>query len=157
MRLSEIRDRVMTELTRTVGRWAMVFDNAGNAREIESWIPSGGQGDIIITSVNSVVPGGPRLSSLLVPPMTPTESTDLLAARFGLDREKRDNYQSQLQSLADEMEHWPLALELASAYMNNCGIRIDSVYSYLRAVRSRALSDDDSGPDGLPSDPRSRH
>ncbi|MEV6527480.1 ATP-binding protein [Longispora sp. NPDC051575] len=139
----QIRAEVHTELSRLTGRWALVFDNVGDPRQVERWIPRAGRGDILITALDSAARYG-RATVIPVDVMTDGEATELLALRFALTDVERRVHQADLLQLADSLSNWPLALELASGYMNSCGITLDNVDYYLDRLKERSLHDERS-------------
>ena len=53
--------------------------------------------------------------------------------------------------LARELEGWPLALELACAYLHGSGLGIDGIPEYLDRLKLLSLSDPESVPRGYPN------
>jgi hypothetical protein len=144
-----LRGLIHSDLSRLAGRWAIVFDDATDLRGLGPWLPRHGNGDILITTVNSAPP--PTLGHRLpVPALEPAESIELLARRFDLDTPQRAEFAEPLGDLAATLEHWPLALELAAGYVLGCGLPMAQVGTYVDDVRHRALADDESVPVGYP-------
>lgn len=146
---TQIRDDVHGGLGQTPGRWAIIFDNVSQPREIEPWIPPAGRGDIIITSIDSVVRQG-AAKVINVGIMEQPEAVELLRRRLRLSESDCHRHRRELHRLADGLSYWPLALELASGYMDTCGISIDDVDYYLERLKVRSLADADSLPPNYP-------
>lgn len=144
-----LRQAVHTGLSRAAGRWLMIFDNVTYMRQADSWIPRVGTGHVIITSIDSVARHG-TADIIDVGVMELSEATELLCHRFKLDTSGLQDYQDALCSLATELSCWPLALELASGYMDSCGIGLDGVSHYLDQLKMRSLADPDSVPPAYP-------
>jgi hypothetical protein len=144
-----VRDAVHAELTRLTGRWAMIFDNVSNQRQTELWIPRSGRGDVIITSIDSTARHG-SATVINVGVMEEDEATELLRKRLGLSANDYDRYAEELRRLTKGLFCWPLALELASGYMDTCGISLDDVDYYLDQLKTQSLADADSLPPDYP-------
>jgi hypothetical protein len=138
-----------TELSRHPGRWAVIFDNVSNQRLIDPWIPRSGDGDVLITSIDSAARYG---SSAVLPvgPMTAPESVELLGNRLHLPDADRAARSAELTRLANALSCWPLALELAAGYIDTCGISLDATDRYLDQLKTQSLSDQSSLPPGYP-------
>ena len=81
--------------------------------------------------------------------MATLQAVELLRRR--LARGKPDGPQlKQLVRLARELECWPLALELASAYLHGSGLGIDGTTEYLRRLKLLSLGGHDSVPPDYP-------
>jgi hypothetical protein len=144
-----VRAQVHLELGRLAGRWLLVFDNVASPRAIESWIPSSGRGDVIICTLNAAENTG-AASVIPVSRMLREESTALLAGRLGIDDQGRAEYAASLNTLAERLEDWPLALELVAGYLRTCAIPLSSTADFLSALTERAFADADSIPPGYP-------
>ncbi|MEV8378679.1 hypothetical protein AB0P21_38420 [Kribbella sp. NPDC056861] len=145
-----IRDYVHVELSRMVGRWALVFDNVLPDRILESWIPNHGSGHIFLTSVDSQSNLG-AAHKLKVGRMTTEQAITLLATRLDLGRDIPPQGLGALERLTDTLEGWPLALELAAGYMSSCNLDITEIDSYIDIILARAVSDSSVVPPGYPS------
>ncbi|MDB6084375.1 MAG: hypothetical protein JWN43_2256 [Gammaproteobacteria bacterium] len=145
----QVRQDVHIELSRLTGRWAIVFDNVGYQRQAEPWIPRMGQGDVIVTSIDSTARHG-AAAVIDVGAMDQPEAIELLGRRLRLDGHDRQRYIGELRRLAKGLSYWPLALELAAGYLDSCGIRLDDVDHYLDQLKVRSLADPDSLPPDYP-------
>ena len=139
-----LRTAVHERLNRLAGRWLIVFDDA-EATAISSWIPRIGDGDVLITSIDSTD------CDIPVGGMNPAEAASLLANRLKLTAEQARAGASLLMRLADEMDYWPLALELAAGYLRTCGYTINDIPYYLEKLKLRSLDDRLSIPEGYPA------
>ncbi|GAB1315441.1 hypothetical protein MFIFM68171_05651 [Madurella fahalii] len=117
------------------GRWLMVIDNADNAqlfsqpRSLGKWIPECAHGSILVTTRNKVA--GSRLTQgrclIEVGKMTEGESRLLLQEKLEADNPDPDN----LSSLSSRLEHLPLALVQAAAFIQETSISVDSYLQLL--------------------------
>jgi tetratricopeptide (TPR) repeat protein len=115
---------VLSELQRR-HRWLVVFDNVSDPKGLVPYLPASSDGRILITTRN---PSWKDIGNL-IPVEVPSreESIEFLRNRIrmpeGLDAER----------LAAELGDLPLALEQASAYIENTGI---SISAYLERLAS---------------------
>ncbi|KAK0620758.1 hypothetical protein B0T14DRAFT_481818 [Immersiella caudata] len=108
------------------GRWLMVIDNADDAQlfsrpgNLGQWIPDCTHGPVLITTRNKVA--GSRLTQsghlIEVGKMDDGESTQLLREKLKGDDSDADD----LSRLALRLEHLPLALAQAAAFIQEMGI-----------------------------------
>lgn len=138
-----LRAAVLERLSRLAGRWLLIFDDA-EAAAVSSWIPRIGDGDVLITSIDSTDRDIP------VGRMSPAEAASLLAARLELSAEQARADVSLVMRLADEMSYWPLALELAAGYLLTCGYTVSDIPYYLEELKLRSFNDRPSIPEGYP-------
>ncbi|MBT0774307.1 ATP-binding protein [Kineosporia sp. J2-2] len=146
---TQVRDEVHTDLSRLPGRWALVFDNVGDHRAAQPWIPKLGRGDIIVTSTNAIARYG-NATSITVSAMTDAQSADLVARRLHLSAAESRTHRREIQRLTAALANWPLAMELATGYLDSCAIALTDVDGYLSDLTSRTLSDTDSLPPAYP-------
>jgi hypothetical protein len=146
-----LRDLVHAALSRTSGTWLMVLDNCVDPRLIENWIPHAGRGHVIVTTIDSTMP--PKSGTKIeVGPMDSAQAVALLAWRLGpLSEHDGSHAQPQLlERLASELRYWPLALELAAAYLHGSGLGIIGIPEYLRRLKLRSFGDYRSIPPDYP-------
>jgi hypothetical protein len=136
---------VHTELSRISGQWLIVFDNVADLRQTETWIPRAGSGHIIVTSIDSAARHG-SATVIDVGVMDQSEAIELLCRRLKIPDGDRQPYDQELRSLAEGLSCWPLALELASGYIDACGIHLADVSHYLNQLKVRSLADPASLP-----------
>jgi hypothetical protein len=142
----QLRGEVHHELSRLAGRWVMIFDNARGPREVEAWIPSVGNGDVLISSLDAAAGYG-SATVIEVSRMRLGEAVALLAARLGATDPEGS---PELANLAEQLGYWPLALELGAGYLRSCGIGLDGVDDYLRRLKVRSLADVTALPPAYP-------
>ncbi len=128
----------------------MVFDNVGDPRAAAEWIPPRGLGHVIITTVRPRSLTGPRISEIEIPQMSISESVQLLSLRLAGNSPVAGEQAAKLTSLAGKLYRWPLALEIASAYLLNCLGGMSGIDEFERLVM-RSLDDEDSVPHGYPN------
>ncbi|MEV0266055.1 hypothetical protein AB0I49_32605 [Streptomyces sp. NPDC050617] len=142
-----LRERVHAQLQSLPGPWLMVFDDA-NARTAAPWLPRRGRGRVIVTSLGGnwrSVQGRIELS-----PMSSGEAMQLLRLRLGLSEQEATEYEAPLVQLAQTLEHWPLAIEVACGYLVSCEIGVSRLAAYVDTLLMRAADDEDSVPTGYP-------
>ncbi|WP_297649825.1 BTAD domain-containing putative transcriptional regulator [Pseudonocardia sp.] len=124
----DTRAALWAELDRTPG-WIIVFDNADDPAQLEPFLPAARHGDVVITSRN---PAWRRIAHPLpVTPLARPESVAYVAARTGGDD------CAEAAELAELLGDLPLALEQASAYIEQTGM---SLPDYVRLFRERRAS-----------------
>ena len=109
--------------------WLLVFDNAPNPDAIESYIPHGSAGHVVVTSRYSA--WGRLAHPLPVRVWQPRESVEFLLKRT------RQEDEAAAGRLAEELGYLPLALEQAAAYIEHAG---RSLAGYLALFRERKLA-----------------
>ena len=120
-------DAVMTQL-RSRDRWLLVFDNAGQAHDVWSWLPSSAAGHVLITTRTS---GWREVAAVPVEidVFGRPESVAVLQERVpGLPEADAD-------SLAEGLGDLPLAVVQAASYMAESGM---PAAEYRQLVETRA-------------------
>ncbi|MGW5718933.1 hypothetical protein ACWEVP_22365 [Amycolatopsis sp. NPDC003865] len=143
------RDAVHGVLARSARPWLMVFDNAPSLREIRDWLPTSGYGHVLVTTVDPTAVTGPGTASVSLTAMTEDQAVTLLSVRLLADRSATNDEVDVLRALARRLQYWPLALEIAAAYLNDCLGGIIGVESYEQLLM-RSLADEQSVPPGYP-------
>ncbi|MFD8219710.1 NB-ARC domain-containing protein [Streptomyces sp. NPDC059697] len=135
-----LQEQVHALLSSFPGRWLVVFDDA-SADTVASWIPRLGQGDILITSIDEAgwTWAGHRVA---VDRMDTDQACALFTLRLALTSQDTEQHRDALVSLAEALQGWPLAIELACGYLRSCGIPVERVGQYRAALLSRALDPD---------------
>ncbi|TDZ45728.1 tetratricopeptide repeat protein [Mycobacteroides franklinii] len=101
-------------LSKFPGRWLIVADNVYNEEIVAPWLPTVGCGDIIVTTFNKTLwPLEYHVD--LTGGFDENESERFLHERLPALRDDKD----LLRDLAEVLEHWPLALAMAVAYLIN--------------------------------------
>lgn len=149
-----VQRRVFAALARTAKPWLMVFDNCADQTVLRGWIPPRGRGHTIITTTDQNSLPGANIHKLPVIGMTDNEATHLLAGRILGDRSPTDEELGILGNLAARLHHWPLALELAAAYIvgtlpEETSDLAQRVAHYERQLQ-RSMDDPYSVPEGYP-------
>lgn len=143
-----LRAAVHGALSRTAGRWLIVFDDA-QPHDISPWVPRIGNGDVLFTSIDSSRRFG-TARPVPIDGMNAAEASRLLAARLDLAADQEEAHRPLIARLADALERWPLALELAAGYMHSCGYSVTDIPYYLDQLKLRSLGDRESRPEGYP-------
>lgn len=125
-----------------VARWLLVFDNADAGREIARWMPHTGIVDVVATSTNSRAWSG--WATMELGPFTERDGLELVHRRIGI-RTPEDKAHAEL--LIRGLGHWPLAIELACAFLGATqhGLRLTD--SYLDDLKGRITEDPSLIPD----------
>lgn len=146
---AHLRDAVLSDLSCTVGLWLLILDNCTDTRLLDNWVPQAGTGHVIVTTTNSARP--PRAGTQLeVTSMASSQAVELLRLRLAPQAQLDGPRLGRLVRLARELECWPLALELACAYLHGSGLGVHGIPEYLHRLKLRSLSDPDSVPPGYP-------
>lgn len=137
--LQDLASSVRTWLEEN-GRWLLVFDDLPSPEALEGYLPRAGSGgcDVIITSKALGWEGD--FAKIEVGPLDPSEAAAFLLSRTG----QKD--QAASEKLAKALEDFPLALELAGAYIRWTGI---SISRYLDLYRKR-LGESSGRTTGIP-------
>ena len=132
---------VMTKL-RSMDRWLLVFDNAEEAVDLLTWLPSGASGHVLITSRRG---GWTEIAApVSITPFERAESIQVLRSRV------LKLSQNHADKLADALGDLPLAIVQAADYLGRVDMKVEDYLSLL-STRSTAVLNE-----GLPlSYPRS--
>lgn len=114
------------------GEWLLILDNVPRPDEIEDYLPSGGTGDILITSRFQNWGGVGDVISVDTWPRD--DSIDFLLARTGLD--DRDT----AGALAEELGDLPLALEHVGAYVEEIDCSLGRYLELFKERRSDMIA-----------------
>lgn len=139
----DTRAALWAELDRSPG-WILVFDNADEPAVLEPFLPSARHGDVVITSRN---PAWRRIARpLSVPPLARTESVEYVTART--PGNGADGAEDDAAALAELLGDLPLALEQASAYIEQTGMSVPEYVRLFQVRRAMLLLRDasSSGP-----------
>ncbi|MFZ2473261.1 MAG: FxSxx-COOH system tetratricopeptide repeat protein [Methanothrix sp.] len=112
-------------------KWLLIFDNAQEPDVLKRFLPQGGGGHIIITSRNPI--WGSMARVLPVEVFELVEAVDFIFKRTN----QHDEVTSKL--LAEETGRLPLALEQASAYVEETGISLSDYLIRFRNHKKDAL------------------
>jgi tetratricopeptide (TPR) repeat protein len=113
------------------GRWLLIFDNAGEPKELEAYLP-GGDGHVLITSRNQA---WSRVAEPLeVDVFTPAESVDHMMRRVpGLSAD-------YAKKISTALGYLPLAVEQAAALLEQTGTPPDTYLERLEKQTAVALA-----------------
>lgn len=145
---NDLKQRVHLALAQLRQPWLLVFDNAIEHPHVRAWLPTSGLGHVLVTTTDQTAWSGPRVSKVAVPPMTQDQALNLMSTRL-VGRKRTNEPEDQLREFVEYLQRWPLALELAAAYLSECYGDVDSIGDYKRALM-RALDDESSVPLGYP-------
>ncbi|HEY5856401.1 MAG TPA: hypothetical protein VIW24_20780 [Aldersonia sp.] len=138
---------------RFTGRWLIVFDDARDSRLLEPWTPHAGTAHVLVTSTNSV--DWTAFEPVPVRPMDQPQSIQLLRSRLADDlhtTEPGDQVllDGALARLADKLERWPLALQIAAAHFGTTSSVVQGVGAYLSQIAAYVIDDETLDRDGYP-------
>jgi hypothetical protein len=128
-------DAVLAEL-RARGRWLLMFDNAGAARDLAPWLPGGSTGHVLITTRAGgwrEIAAAPVEVDVFARPESVAILQDRVAGLSGADAD----------ALAAELGDLPLAIAQAASYMAESGTPAPE---YLDLLKTRAARILDEGP-----------
>ncbi|MFG1715468.1 hypothetical protein [Micromonospora sp. NPDC049203] len=145
---NSLRTLIHQRMASFPGKWLLIMDDA-DAASSEQWIPRIGNGHVIITSLDSLHSFGSS-ARITVTSMLPPEAEALLLARMQHESFDVQASKPAVHRLAEALERWPLALELAAAYLRSCGFGLDHIEHYLESLKIRSLNDKTSVPPGYP-------
>jgi hypothetical protein len=135
---------VLTDLSCSLGRWLLILDNCTDERLADSWVPRAGNGHVIVTTLNSAsTPHGD--TRIEVGGMSPAQAVELVRRRIEAAEEPSGPEPGLPARLARDLEGWPLALELACAYLRN-GYGAEGIPEYLERMKRASLSDPEAVP-----------
>lgn len=143
--LSDIPAAFRDLMARSPKTWLIIFDNAGGARDLETWIVPHGHVDVIATTTAQNAWSTWRRLALDV--MEKEDALELVRVRLGL----ASFTQHELRQAADllkTLDYWPLAIELACAYLGQSGRGLSFTGQYLTRVRERVIDDEALVPSG---------
>jgi GNAT superfamily N-acetyltransferase len=146
---ARLRDHAHDALARSAGRWLMVLDNCADLRAAEPWIPRAGNGHVIVTATDDAAPPG-SAAKITVGPMSEAEAITLVRARLSAAAEISSQDVALISRLVHAMERWPLALELAAAYITAGGMAAAGIPRYLATLKMRSLDHSRAVPPGYP-------
>ncbi|MEU6171739.1 NB-ARC domain-containing protein [Streptantibioticus parmotrematis] len=144
-----LRDQVRTRLSSSARPWLMIIDNVVDRRVVDPWIPTSGRGHVLITSTNQVSWATQR-AKVAIPSMTPDQATELIRMRLHHEEDWDAPSQRTAAALAEQLEYWPLAVELACGHLAGREFGLREAGRYLEQIRDLALDDRYAIPHGYP-------
>ncbi|MFL5662035.1 MAG: tetratricopeptide repeat protein [Ktedonobacteraceae bacterium] len=100
-------------------RWLLIFDNADDVALVSGYLPQGGKGSILLTTRAHAV--GSLATSVEVETMGFVEGTQLLLRRAQRFEYASDEEVNQAGNIVVTLDHFPLALDQAGAYIEETG------------------------------------
>jgi tetratricopeptide (TPR) repeat protein/transcriptional regulator with XRE-family HTH domain len=117
-------------------RWLLIFDNADDLSLIQEYFPHHGNGSILLTTRANAV--GSLAISIEVEKMGFVEGTHLLLHRAQCFAEASDEQINEAGNIVVTLDHFPLALEQAGAYIEETGCSFGN-YLQLYQTQRKAL------------------
>jgi tetratricopeptide (TPR) repeat protein len=99
--------------------WLLIFDNADDLSLVQEYIPHQGNGSILLTTRANAV--GSLAASIDVEKMGFVEGTHLLLHRAQRYAQASDDEVNEAGNIVVALDHFPLALEQAGAYIEETG------------------------------------
>ena len=118
--------------------WLLVFDNARSRATVERWLPAVGHVDVLATAVDPTAWSGWTRCS--IPEMRHEEALALLFDRLGGAPTTVEEMRSATR-ITEGLGYWPLALELAGAYLSASGRGLHATDDYIRELTDRIADD----------------
>jgi hypothetical protein len=115
--------------------WLLILDNADDPAVVEDFLPQNLRGHLLLTSRAQVFDVLGILNPIELEEMTPSNARDFLIARTGRHDLNSSEHEA-IESLAQELDYLPLALEQAGAYVKELR---SSFADYLASYRKRGL------------------
>ncbi|MDQ1589703.1 MAG: hypothetical protein QOG71_330 [Pyrinomonadaceae bacterium] len=128
--------RAVKRWLETNTEWLLILDNADEPAIIEEFLPEQAKGHILLTSRAQVFDSIGILNPIELEEMTPDDAKAFLIKRTGRDEHESDESKA-LEELAKELDHLPLALEQAGAYIKELR---SSFQDYLASYKQRGLA-----------------
>src|SRR5258708_21387738 len=100
-------------------RWLLIFDNADDVALVRDYLPHQGNGSIVLTTRAHAA--GSLAASIEVEIMGFIEGTQLLLPRAQRFEQASDEEINQARNLLVALDHFPLALDQAGAYIEETG------------------------------------
>ncbi|MFD5545231.1 NB-ARC domain-containing protein [Streptomyces goshikiensis] len=144
-----LRDRVRALLSSSARPWLMIIDNVVDRRIVDPWVPTSGRGHVLINSTNQVSWATQR-AKVAVQSMTPRQATQLIRMRLHQGDDWDAVSERTAAALAEQLEYWPLAIELACGHLAGYEFGLSEAGRYLEQIRDLALNDRAAIPYGYP-------
>ncbi len=119
-------------------RWFLIFDNADDLSSIQKYIPRYGNGNILLTTRANAV--GSLAVSIEVEKMGFVEGTHLLLRRAQRFTQASDEEVNEAGNIAVALDHFPLALEQAGAYIEEAGCSFGHYLQLYQSHRNALLA-----------------
>ncbi len=129
-------DAVKQWLERCMQSWLLIFDNADDLSSIQNYFPRYGNGSLLLTTRAHAV--GSLALAVEVEKMSFIEGECLLLRRSQRVQQMSDEKVNAVEHLVRILDHFPLALDQAGAYIEETGCTFD-MYLHLYQTHRRAL------------------
>ena len=117
--------------------WLLIFDNADNPKLVNDFIPLRQKGHIILTSRAQIFSNLGIMHPIKMDEMSPDESKEFLLIRTGRNNHQLEQIEiDAIEELGEELDHFPLALEQAGAYIHE---KSSTFNDYLISYSKRGL------------------
>ena len=116
----------------------LVFDNADSATHLAPWLPSQGHVDVIATSTDATAWN--QWHRVNVTAMERADAVELVRLRLQLDTLTADG-RANAERLVEAVDRWPLAIELACAFLVQSGRGLAVTDDYLRLLSAKSIDD----------------
>jgi tetratricopeptide (TPR) repeat protein/DNA-binding XRE family transcriptional regulator len=118
--------------------WLLIFDNADSVASIQPYLPLQGKGSILLTTRASAV--GSFASAIEVEKMSFMEGTHLLLRRARQQDNASDEEINEAGNIVVALDHFPLALEQAGAYIEETGCGFSTYLQLYQEHRKELLA-----------------
>jgi len=137
-------ERFLATLAAHRGPWLIVFDGAAARRDIERFLPTRGNGSVLVTTTNETGwwPGVPRIDTGV---FTPAEAETCFASYAGLDPA---TVHPGISDIVERLGWMPLAVSMAGLYFGNAAGTIGEL-SQDYFAELHALEDEGAVPPGV--------
>jgi len=119
-------------------RWLLIVDNADDIALVRDYLPSRGLGSIVLTTRASAV--GSLARSVEVETMGFLEGTQLLLRRAQRFADASDEEINQAGNIVVALDHFPLALDQAGAYLEETQCSFKDYLDLYRTHRQKLLA-----------------
>jgi tetratricopeptide (TPR) repeat protein/transcriptional regulator with XRE-family HTH domain len=119
-------------------RWFLIFDNADDLSLVQEYFPHHGNGSILLTTRANAV--GSLATSIEVEKMGFVEGTHLLLRRAQRFAEASDEQINEAGNIVVALDHFPLALEQAGAYIEETGCSFGNYLQLYQSQRKALLN-----------------
>lgn len=137
-------ERFLAALAAHRGPWLIVFDGAAARRDIERFLPTRGNGSVLVTTVNETGwwPGVPRIDTGV---FTPAEAAACFATYAGLDP---GTEHPGISDIVERLGWMPLAVSMGGLYFGNAAGTVAELSKDYFAELD-ALEDEGAVPPGV--------
>jgi tetratricopeptide (TPR) repeat protein/nucleoside phosphorylase len=118
--------------------WLLIFDNVDEPSMVEPYLPRGGNGSILLTTRAHAV--GSLATSVEVETMGFVEGTHLLLRRAQRFERASDEEVNQAGNIVVVLDHFPLALDQAGAYIEETQCSFEDYLALYRTHRQALLA-----------------